>query len=410
MGYPEFRKVRQIFRSESIKDPVGELRRQLKSLDLHGRVRPGQSVAIGVGSRGVARIVDMVKEVVAFLKELGLKPYVTPAMGSHGAATAEGQADVLRNLGIKEDVVGAPIVASMDVVCLGELDSGARVYFARDALDADHLVVINRVKPHTAFRSDVESGLCKMLAVGLGRQKGASYMHKFQLGKTIVPAARLILSKVSVLFGVAVVENERHELYRLKVAGPEEFVDVDRALLLDAWEVFPRIPVDDLDTLIIDRMGKDISGAGMDPNVIGFWRREGGERKPDYRTVIVLDLTPASHGNATGIGMADIVPRRLIDKVDWNATYTNARTSRVLRSARMPLVVDSDKEAFELALDMVPDPHRIRMVRIKNTLELETFWATEPVVAELQGLPNIVVENRSFVPEFDEELRLIPFE
>jgi hypothetical protein len=329
-------------------------------------------------------------------------------MGSHGGGTAEGQRQVLAELGITADSVGAPVVSSMDVVSLGRVESGAEVFFAKDALDADHIVAINRIKPHTAFRSEVESGLCKILAVGCGRQKGAANMHKYDLARTIVPAARRIMEKASVLCGLAVTENALGGTHSLKLARPEEFVEVDRRFLETAWKLLPRIPLDDLDVLLVDEMGKNVSGAGMDPNVIGFWRREGGPRKPDYRILIVLDLTPHSHGNATGIGMADLTTRRVIDSIDWDATYLNAFTSGVLRSARMPIPVETDRLALEAALNRTPDPGSVRMARIVNTGELETFWATEALLPELQAQQNITVDATPVKLQFNAQGRLLP--
>ena len=235
-------------------------------------------------------------------------------MGSHGAATGEGQATVLRGLGITEEFTGVPIRATMEVASLGKVDEGPEIFTAVDALEADHIVVINRVKPHTGFHSDVESGLCKILAIGLGRQVGAANMHKYDLARCIVPAARLILEKTSVLFGLAVTENALGGTHSVRLAGPEEFVSTDRELLTEARELLPRLPVECLDVLIVEKIGKNISGAGMDPNVVGFWRRGGGERKPDYRVLVVLDLTPESHGNASGIGLADVTTKHFARK------------------------------------------------------------------------------------------------
>lgn len=305
MIFPSLYRIQQRFDVTSIDDVARAVHGEFAKFDPGDKIRPGQTVAVGVGSRGTHDLKVLVAAVVERLHTMHLEPYVIPAMGSHGGATGEGQKQVLAELGITEDAVGAPVVSNMDVISLGKIESGAEVFFAKDALAADHIVVINRVKPHTAFRSEVESGLCKILAVGCGRQKGAATMHKYDLAQTIVPAAKLIIEKTSVLCGLAVAENAVGGTHFIKLAGPEEFPAVDCAFLRMAWGLFPRLPFDDLDVLVVDEMGKDVSGAGMDPNVIGFWRREGGERKPDYRTLIVLDLTPQSHGNATGIGFAD---------------------------------------------------------------------------------------------------------
>jgi hypothetical protein len=408
MYFPSLYRIQQRFDVTSIKDVTAAVRDEFARFDSGPKVRAGQSVAVGVGSRGTHDLKILVKAAVACLKEMQLKPYVIPAMGSHGGGTAEGQAQVLAELGITEKSVGVPVVSNMDVVSLGRVESGAEVFFAKDALDADHIVIVNRVKPHTAFRSEVESGLCKILAVGCGRQKGASNMHKFDLAKTVVPAAKLIIEKMPVLCGLAVTENALGGTHSIKLARPEEFPKVDREFLRLAWKLLPKLPLDDLDILLVDEMGKNVSGAGMDPNVIGFWRREGGERKPDYRTLVVLDLTLQSHGNATGIGMADLTTRRVIEKIDWNATYLNAFTSGVLRSARMPIPLENDKTALEAALNRSPDALKVRMARIVNTSLLDTFWATETVLPELREQENITVDETPLDLDFNDEGRLLP--
>jgi hypothetical protein len=409
IGFPLMYRIEQHFEATSIKDIAECLRQEFARLEARDKVQPGQNVAVAVGSRGIHDLVTIVATAVECLRGMQLKPFIIPAMGSHGGATSQGQAEVLYGMGITESAVGAPIVSNMDTISLGRLDSGAEVFCAQDALEADHLVVINRVKPHTVFRGEVESGLCKMLAIGLGKKRGASNIHKFDLAQSIVPAALMILEKASVLCGLAIVENPSGGTHTIRLALPNEFVDVDRELLKEAWRLLPRIPLEDLDILIIDEMGKNISGAGIDPNVIGFWRRGGGPRKPDYRTLIVLDLTPESHGNATGIGMADLTTRRVIDKVDLQATYTNAITSWVLRSALLPIALENDRNVLEAVLNQVADLQQVRMARIVSTLELQTFWATEALLSELREQEGIIVGDRPLQLEFDTNGRLLPF-
>ena len=407
MDFPPFYRIRQRFDDTSLKDVAQAVRAEFANFKPGPKIRAGQRVAVGVGSRGTHDLKILVATVVECLRAMQLEPYIIPAMGSHGGATAEGQAQVLAELDITEGSVKAPIISNMEVVSLGHIESGAEVFFAKDALVADHLVVINRVKPHTVFRSEVESGLCKILAVGCGRQKGAENMHKYDLGKTIIPAARLIMQKTSVLCGLAVTENAFGGTHSIKLAGPQEFAAVDREFLKIAWTLLPKLPMDDLDILLVDEMGKNVSGAGMDPNVIGFWRREGGARKPDFRILIVLDLTPHSQGNATGIGMADLTTRRVIDQIDWNATYMNVFTSGVLRSARMPIPLENDRAAVEVALARVPVPANARMARIINTSKLATFWASEAILPELRTNSNITVDHQPLELCFNEDGRLI---
>ena len=408
MDIPPFYRIQQRFDVTSLKDVTAAVRDAFAKFDPGDKIRPGQTVAVGVGSRGTHDLKILVTATVACLKSMGLKPFVIPAMGSHGGGTAEGQRQVLAELGITQDAVGAPVVSNMDVVSMGRVESGAEVFFAKDALDADHIVVINRIKPHTAFRAEVESGLCKILAVGCGRQKGAANMHRYDLAKTIVPAARRIMQQSSVLCGLAVTENALGGTHSLRLARPEEFPAVDKEFLKIAWSLLPKLPVDDLDILLVDEMGKNVSGAGMDPNVIGFWRREGGPRQPDFRILVVLDLTPHSHGNATGIGMADLTTRRVVDSIDWEATYLNAFTSGVLRSARMPIPVANDRLAVEAALNRTPDPQGVRMARIVNTGQLASFWATTALLPELRALENITIEDAAVALNFSPDGRLLP--
>ena len=410
MDYPTFFRVKQRFDVTSVENVAQAVRDEFADFKSGAKIRPGQRVAVGVGSRGTHDLKILVETVVECLRAMQLDPYVIPAMGSHGGATAEGQRQVLADLGITEEAVKAPIFSNMDVVSLGRVETGAEVFFAKDALAADHIVVINRIKPHTAFRADVESGLCKILAVGCGRQKGATNMHKYDLGRTIVPAAQLIMHKTSVLCGLAVTENAAGGTHSIELAGPEEFVEVDREFLKIAWTLLPKVPMDDLDILLVDEMGKDISGTGMDPNVIGLWKREGGARKPDYRIIIVLDLTPPSHGNANGIGLADLTTRRVIDQIDWDATYLNVFTSGIFRSALMPVPLQNDRAAFETALTRIPVPTNARMVRILNTSELGTFWASEAILPELETNSNISVDHQGLELCFNDNGRVMPME
>ena len=408
MDLPKIYTVHQQFEDTSIKDVAGTVRKEFSKFNPGEKIKNGQSVAVGVASRGTHDLKILVKTTIDCLKEMGLKPFVIPAMGSHGGGTGEGQEEVLKDLGISKEQVGAEIVSSMDVVSLGKIQAGAEVFMAKDAILADHIVVINRVKPHTAFRSDVESGLCKILAVGCGRQIGAENMHRYDLAKTIVPAAELIMEKTPVLCGLAVTENAMGGTHSLKLANPEEFADVDREFLKTAWEIFPKLPLDDLDVLIVDEIGKNVSGAGMDPNVVGFWRREGGVRKPDYRVLVTLDLTPQSHGNATGLGFVDLPSKRLISMVDWQATYLNSLTCGVFRASRMPIPLENDLEVVETAVSRTPAMEKIRLARIVNTGSLETFWVSKELIPELQAKKGIDVEKEALDFGFDESGRILP--
>ncbi|MBI5579749.1 MAG: DUF2088 domain-containing protein [Deltaproteobacteria bacterium] len=407
--FPKFYRAVQRFDNSIIANVSAAVRREFGRLDLAPKVRTGQRVAVAVGSRGIHGLDKIVAGVVDCLKSMGLEPYIFPAMGSHGGATAAGQASLLRELGISETTVQAPIVSTMDVVSFGKLPSGCEVFFAEDALKADHVFVINRVKPHTAFRAEVESGLCKMLAVGCGKHRGAMAMHTHGLAANIVPAAECIIQRAGILGGLAVVENPLDRTHTMRLAIPDEFEAVDHELLVLARQLLPRIPIDKLDILVVDEIGKNVSGGGMDTNVIGFWRRDGGEREPDFRTLIVLDITRQSHGNALGIGMADMTTRRVFDQIDFEATYTNALTSGIWASARTPIVMPDDLSALTAAVSKVPEPVRARIVRIQNTLNLETIWVTSELLPELESRSDIQVDRRPLLPEFDLNGRFKPF-
>ena len=407
-NYPSMYRVHQQFDDTAIDDVAGSIRKAFLHITFKRSVMPGQRVAVAVGSRGIHGLPIIVNTVVSCLRERGLDPFIIPAMGSHGGAKAEGQSALLHDLGVTESTVKAPVVSTMDVASLGRLESGAEVFFSKDALSADHFVVINRVKPHTICHAEVESGLCKMLAVGCGKHEGASGMHRFGLAASIVPAAKLILRHAPVLCGLAIVENSSEFTHTLKLALPEQFVDVDRDLLVLARSLLPKIPLDDLDILIVDEMGKDISGAGIDPNVIGFWRRESGPKRPNYRTLIVLDITPRSHGNAVGIGMVDLTTERVIEKVDLKASYTNAITTGLWSSVRLPIALENDRAVLNTALAKVADPRQVRMARIINTLKLETFWATQPLLGELGTHSGVTVDETPRHLAFDDQGRLLP--
>ena len=409
MQYPDFYEVKQSFPRQKVKDVRAKVIELFEGFDFASRTKPGQSVAVGVGSRGTHDLKDLVATSVECLKERGLKPFIIPAMGSHGGATGPGQASLLKDLGIDEQSTGCEVRATMDVTSLGTVETGAEVFIANDALSADRIMVINRVKPHTLFRSRVESGLCKMLAVGLGRQVGASNMHKYDLAKTIIPSAELIMKKAPVLCGLSVTENAYGDTHSMELSAPEDIVESDARMLEKAWTIFPRLPMKQLDFLIVDRMGKDVSGAGMDPNVIGFWRRQGGPRDPDFNRLAVLDLTEASHGNAMGMGMADLTTRALASQLDIKAIYTNAITSTVFAAARIPLTLENDREIMDTILNLTPDLDRFKAGRITDTGSLRTFWVTKAVLADLEANPNVEASPEPLPVKFDQDGKLRPF-
>lgn len=410
---PRVARIRQRFGAERINDVREAVRRGVLESDVSSRIVPyagteGARVAITAGSRGISHIADILAECVAALRSLGAEPFIVPAMGSHGGATAEGQVEVLSGYGITEARVGAPVRATMDVVEIGRTPGGVAVYMDRNAWEADGIVVCGRVKAHTAFKAPIESGLCKMLAVGLGKQRGAETMHGAGLANTIPDAARVALSTGKVLLGLAIVENASDEPYRIEAVPPSEFHETDRRLLELSNDLLPRIPFDQLDVLIVDWIGKNISGSGLDPNVIGMWRRLGGERKPDYKRIVVRDVTPESHGNAIGVGWADFTTQRLVDSIDRAAMYMNCITANAPDVARIPISTPTDREAIELAIKTAATSGPVRLARVHSTLRLEELYVSEPLLAEVRANPTLEILVEPAPLQFDSTGRLSP--
>ncbi len=403
---PRMYRVRQRFDRRALAKPGRVLEERLRASPAMDGVRPGMQVAITVGSRGIAHLGELVAAVVRSVRARGGEPFVVPAMGSHGGATAEGQREMLAGLGVDEGTVGAPIRSSMEVVEVGRTGSGWPACCDRNAFGADWIVVLNRVKPHTAFKADIESGLMKMLAVGLGKRRGAETVHGHGLAQAVVEIGRVVLAHAPVGVGVAIVENSEDETYDIAVVPPGEFEETDRRLLVVAKRLLPRLPFDDLDVLVVREMGKNISGTGMDSNIIGIGRRIGGSHKPEVARLVVLDLTVESHGNALGIGLADLTTRRLVDKIDLRATYTNVITTGFLGSAKIPMTLDSDQEAIAVALAGY-DAASVRLACIRSTLELEELAISEGLLEAARRDPGLTVEDELGPLGFDAEGRLL---
>jgi len=410
MALPKVVRVRQQFDRTRLEDPCGAVTRGLAALPLSARIRPGARVAITAGSRGIQNLVGMTRAAVDAVKAAGGRPFVVPAMGSHGGATDEGQKRLLADLGISESTMDCPVVSSVQVEEIGRTPSGHPVFFSRDALHADGVIAINRSKLHTIFRGDVESGLCKILAVGLGKHRGAQQIHRVGTQPFLVETARVILAKAPVIAGVAVLENSRDETMEIHVVPPERFEATDAALLKRCWRILPRIPFDPLDVLVVDEMGKNISGTGMDTNIIGIGGRVGGKMMmgtPAVSAIVILGLTPETHGNANGIGLADLTTRRVVDSIDYQATYTNVLTTRLWSAGRLPVILETDRQAVEVAVGETP-LDELRLVRIQNTLHLEELDISEALLPEARRLGlEIVGEARPV--EFDAAERVKPF-
>jgi hypothetical protein len=410
MLLPKLTRVRQVFEQAKLDDAYGAVTHGLKNLGLEKKIRPDARIAITAGSRGIQNLVTMTRAAVDAVKALGGRPFIVPAMGSHGGATDEGQKKLLADLGISESTMGCPVISSVEVEEIGRTPSGHPVYFSKDALHSDGVIAVNRVKLHTIFRGDVESGLCKILAVGLGKHRGAQQIHKVGTQPFLVETARVILDKAPILAGVAVLENSLDETMEVHVVPRERFEATDVALLTRCWQVLPRVPFDPLDVLVVDKMGKNISGTGMDTNIIGIGGRVGGKMTmgtPAISTIVVLGLTPETHGNANGIGLADLTTRRLVDSIDYKSTYTNVLTTRLWSAGRLPVILETDREAVEVAVgDMSPD--EIRLVRIQDTLHLEELEISDALLPEARKL-GLTVVGEARPPLFDNAGRIRPF-
>jgi hypothetical protein len=340
----------------------------------------GKRVAVTAGSRGISQIPEILAALVDWLRQRGAQPFIIPAMGSHGGATAEGQRLMLANLGMTETSLGAPIISSMETVELGCLPDGMPVFIDKQAAEADAIVIVNRVKPHTDYIGDFESGLAKMTAIGMGKLHGADTLHRYGVYglRTLMPeAARLVCQKAPVIFGLASIENAYHEVAQITALPPEGIAgEQEKELLRVAYSLMPRFPFPEIDVLIVEEMGKNVSGVGMDPKVIGRVKVHGVTDLAacSIRTIAILGLTSETHGNASGVGLADVTTQRLFHNIDFEATYLNCITSGItgIQRALLPLVAPTDRTAIETAFRVCgqPDPIHVRAVRIKNTLSL----------------------------------------
>ena len=405
LHYPAWIRIRQELDKNRDDDPVQTVRTQLASLKRQAGIRKGARIAITAGSRYIANLPRITKAVADLIKAEGASPFLVPAMGSHGGATKKGQIRVLEELGFTEESIGVPIYSSMDVVTLGDVEN-IPVYFDKTAYEADGIVVINRVKAHQAFKGDIQSGLNKMMAVGLGKKAGADAVHGSGRIDILGSMGDFIISTVPILFGVAILENSYDETRDVAVLLPPYFKEYDMTWARKSREIMPRIPFRSLDLVIVDEMGKDISGSGMDTNVIGFTRRmtpTGQHAVP----LAVFDLTEKTDGNAMGIGLADFTTRRLTEKIDYRTTYTNVIATGIYSTGRVPITLESEKTVIDTVLQKLEQPGDARIVRIKNTLHLEEFYATEWLLGEAKENPTLRTEEGRFATSFSNSGDLI---
>ena len=417
MALPKMTRIQQQFDAPVLTDIPATIHAELERINAASIVRPGDTVAITAGSRGVANVATAVKATADYLKTIGAKPFVVPAMGSHGGATPEGQRSVLEHYGITEKTVGVPVKATMDVVELGKTELGLPVFLDRFAAEAEHVVPLNRIKAHTDFNGSVESGLMKMMVIGLGKQKGANLYHRafFQYGFENVIAAigGFMLDTGRIAFGIGLLENAHEETAKAVAMPANQLLQTERQLLVEAKSLMGRLPFDELDLLIVDWVGKNISGTGMDTNVIGRMMQnfEPEPAKPAILRIFVRDLTEESDGNATGIGLADFTTTRLVNQFNRHATYMNGITALGPQKSKIPFYYDTDKEAISVALDTIglTAPEDARVIRIESTLRLTELDISEALLedAKLHSSLKVIGETEPF--QFDAAGNLLPF-
>lgn len=409
-SFPQMYRVRQAFDAPQIANVSAEVERQLSSLDMRSKVQPGQTVAITAGSRGIANIATITKEIVDHCKKLGATPFIVPAMGSHGGGTPAGQCEILTSYGITPEKMGCEIRASMETVIVSTTPQGIPVHFDKHASTADHVIVCGRVKPHTGFVGEIESGLHKMMLIGLGKHEGAKIYHRaimdHSFGEIIHAVAAVVLQKCRILCGVGIVENSRDETALIEAVAPQDFFEREKALLRKAREWLPRLPFSDVDLLIIDEIGKNISGTGMDTNVIGRkYNDHAATDKDDVRCrrIFVRSLTEETHGNATGIGIAEFTNRRTADAIDHVKTRINCITGGHPTGAMVPVTYDTDREAVEAALQTIGlvEPPRARVMQITNTLHVGEVLVSEAYKPQFAERADLTVVSGPSPMAFD---------
>ncbi|MGM0876804.1 MAG: lactate racemase domain-containing protein [Bacillota bacterium] len=415
MSFPKVAKIRQKFQFESITDIPKVISEQFQAVNADEKIKPGMEIAITVGSRGIANIPLIVKSTADEIKKRGAIPFIIPAMGSHGGATAEGQIEVLEGLGVTEGSTGCVIRSSMDVIEIGETSAGIPVYIDKHAYNADGIIVMNRVKPHTDFKKDIESGVLKMASIGMGKHKQALALHTYGIKgiRDMMPeVGKVAIKNSNTLFGVAIVENAHEETAIIEAIEPEQIQERERELLKKAFDLMPSLPINEMDILVVDEIGKNYSGTGMDTNIIGRIRVLGVEepKNPSIKYLIASNLSEASHGNALGIGLSDLTTKRLFEKIDLGTMNENVVTSTFLDRAKIPIVLDNDSEALQAALRATwgVDAEDARIVRISNTLHIGELYVSEIIYHEVKNQDNIEVVEGLTEMKFDNNGYFLP--
>jgi hypothetical protein len=401
---PQIFRIRQSFPEVRVADVAAEVRDELRRLKLEEKIKPGESVAITAGSRGITNIHVIVRAAAQYFQSLGAKPFIVPSMGSHAGATAEGQRAMIESYGITEEFCGCPIRASMETVVVCQSVQKFPVYFDRHAFEADHVLVCARVKPHTDFSGEIESGLMKMMLIGLGNHDGAKIYHRafqdFSFGEIIESVGREVLARCPIVAGLAIIENGYEETARVEALLPADFLEREKKLLVLARELLPRLPVERLDLLLIDEIGKNVSGTGMDTNVVGRKFNEAqasADEFPKVRRVAVRSLTEATHGNALGIGLADYCTKRLIEAIDFRALHINCMTSARLAVGQLPLAFETDRQMIDAALSTIglTEPPDSRILWVRNTRELLEMECSSALLDEMRERENVEIASQT---------------
>ena len=405
---PKVIKVRQHFSRPVLEDIVGEVRNKLLISQVLKQVQPGQRIAIAVGSRGIVNMPLIIKTIVAIIKGVGAIPFLVPAMGSHGGATADGQRDLLISLGFTEEYIKAPIYSNMAPVKIGMSKNGLPVYFDRNAYQADWTIVVNRVKPHTSFHGIVESGIQKMIAIGLGKQQGADFCHNqgFEAMAENIPAiAEVALRKANILCGIAILYNPYHETARIEVLPTDSIIEREPELLKEAKKLCPQLYIKSFDVMVVDKIGKNISGTGFDTNILGRFFSEKIAGVPEFKRMAILDITEESHGGANGLGLSDYTTERVFRKFNFEQTYANSLTTTVTNTAKIPIVLKNDKQAIQACIKCSNrvDRENITMVRIKNTLLVEEIEISENLKSYAVEHPQLEVLSEPYAWCFNED-------
>ena len=407
---PKFALVRQVFPDDAIKDVPKYLNDKLNDPELKARIKPGMKVVLTGSSREIDNMPVILRELARFVKAQGAQPYIIPAMGSHGGATAEGQLQILKDYGVTEEAMGCPVKSSMETMQIGI--SGMRhqpVFMDKNASEADGIILFNRIKPHTSFRGPYESGLMKMMAIGLGKQKGAESIHHQSpaiMHELVEEYGRTILENAPVLGGIAIIENAYDDTYLIKGLSPEEIISEEPKLKEISYKTIAHLLFDKCDVLVVDKIGKNISGDGMDPNVSGrFVQPKYCSGGIQAEKCVILDLTDETHGNAQGIGLAEVTTRRLFNKMKLEMTYPTGVTNTFLHLMKIPMIMDNDREALQLALMCCPeaeDHDHMKMIRIPNTAHIGVIEISEGMLPLVENNPNFEVLTEPYDLPFDE--------